>query len=458
MIFAALSGSKADGMGYAMDAAARGAAIILTGLESDSSGISVPVLRAGEPRRALALLAARFYGKQPSIAAAITGTNGKTSTAAFLRQIWAATGHEAASIGTIGIVTNKSEMPVSHTTPDPVSLHRNLAKLAADGVTHVALEASSHGLAQYRLDGVRLAAGAFTNITRDHLDYHSTFEDYLSAKLRLLRELLKPGQPAVIDADGAGSEAAIDAARARKLEVITAGINGEAIKLASVERNGFKQKLSIRYGGRDFAVELPLAGTFQVSNALVAVGLALSLGGSPDAAFQALGGLGGAKGRLEYVGETEAGAPLFVDYAHTPDALVKALQALRPYASARLVVVFGCGGDRDKGKRPEMGAAAAAHADLIYVTDDNPRTEEPALIRRAILAGAPRAIEIAGRGDAIMIAVENLKGGDVLLIAGKGHETGQIVGSTVIPYSDHDAAATALARLKTSARSSASHV
>ncbi len=445
MLFAALPGTKADGMAFALEAEKRGAAAILVANGADAADISLPILRSAQPRQALSHLAARFYGAQPRIIAAITGTNGKTSVTSFLRQIWAAMGYDAASLGTIGIVTRRSETPLAHTTPDPVSLHRNLAALAGDGITHLAIEASSHGLDQHRLDGVKMAAGAFTNITRDHLDYHPTFDDYLNAKLRLFRELLEPGAPAVIDADSPGSEAAIEAAKARGLYLFSIGERGEGITLKEVERNGFKQRLSLIHSGREIAVELPLPGAFQISNALVAAGLALSLGGDSHAVFGALSSLQGAKGRLEYIGETALGAPIFVDYAHTPDALVKALQALRPYATGRLHVVFGCGGDRDKGKRPEMGRAAVSFADEVIVTDDNPRSEEPGLIRSAILEGARGAIEIGGRADAISAAVEGLGKGDVLLVAGKGHETGQIVGKTVIPYSDHEAVAAALA-------------
>ena len=445
MLFVALSGTKADGMAFAGEAVARGAVAVLAADNAKPDPLNLPLLRSAEPRRSLARLAARFYSAQPETVAAVTGTNGKTSVAAFLRQIWAAIGFEAASLGTVGIVTRTGEKALAHTTPDPVTLHKHLAALAAEGVTHLALEASSHGLDQHRLDGVRFSAGAFTNITRDHLDYHPTFEDYFEAKLRLFRELLPPGAPAVIDADSPGADQVIEAAQNRKLNVLTVGQSGRAIVLNSIAREGFRQRLCVNFDGRDRCVELPLAGAFQVSNALVSAGMALGLGASPDMVFPALAEIRGAKGRLEYIGETAPGAPVFVDYAHTPDALVKALQALRPYVSRRLHVVFGCGGDRDKGKRPEMGRAAIAHADDVYVTDDNPRSEEPAEIRRAIMAAATGAIEVAGRADAIAMAVGNLKRGDVLLVAGKGHETGQIVGKTVIPYSDHDAVASAIA-------------
>ncbi len=445
MLFAALPGTKSHGMAFAAEACKRGAAAILAGAHAEGGSLPIPLLRVAEPRQVLALLAARFYGAQPGTVAAVTGTNGKTSVASFLRQIWAAIGYEAASIGTIGVVTRRGETPLAHTTPDPVSLHEHLAALAAEGVTHLAIEASSHGLDQHRLDGVRISAGAFTNITRDHFDYHPTFEHYLDTKLRLFRELLQPGAAAVIDADSPGAGAAVAAAQSRGLRVLTAGERGDDITLKSVRREGFRQHLSVINGGREFFVDLPLAGAFQVSNALVAAGLALSLGASADSVFAVLPALQGAKGRLEYCGETGEGAPIFVDYAHTPDALIKALQALRPYVTGRLAVVFGCGGDRDKGKRPEMGRAAVSYADAVYVTDDNPRSEEPAVIRREILAAAPGAVEIADRPDAIAVAVGALKKGDVLLVAGKGHETGQIVGGTVIPFSDQEAVAAALA-------------
>ncbi len=451
MLFAALAGTKADGIAFAKDAAQRGAAAILAGAEADTGSLSLPVLRALEPRRALALFAARFYGAQPKTVAAVTGTNGKTSVASFLRQIWTATGFEAASLGTIGIATSRGETPLAHTTPDPVSLHKHLARLAAEGVTHLALEASSHGLDQHRLDGVHISAGAFTNVTRDHLDYHPTFEHYLNAKLRLFRDLLGPGSTAAIDADGPGAEAAIEAAKSAKLSIWTVGQRGEGIALKSIERNGFKQRLLLDCNGRSYSLDLPLAGAFQVSNALVAAGLALGLGASAESVFSATSKLQGAKGRLEYIGETTAGAPVFVDYAHTPDALTKALQALRPYVAGRLHAVFGCGGDRDKGKRPEMGRAAAANADAVYVTDDNPRSEDPASIRSAVLAAAPGATEIASRAEAIATAVAALKQGDVLLVAGKGHETGQITGKVVIPFSDHEAVAAALATVRVAA-------
>jgi UDP-N-acetylmuramoyl-L-alanyl-D-glutamate--2,6-diaminopimelate ligase len=446
-LFAALSGSATDGARFIGDAIARGASAILVGegvpVES-SDGLAVIV--DANPRRRLALLAARFHGAQPETIAAVTGTNGKTSVASFLREIWEHQGQRAASLGTIGIVYGGREEPLHHTTPDPVAIHEALARLAGQGVTHLALEASSHGLAQYRLDGVRIAAGAFTNITRDHLDYHPTFEDYLIAKLRLFTELLAAGQPAVVDLDSPGGEEAAAAARKRGLRLITTGRGGETLRLQSAERDGFGQILDIAYEGKGWRVRLPLAGDFQASNALVTAGLALGLGSPPDQVFAALEKLKGAKGRLDLAGHAASGAPIFIDYAHTPDALENALRALRPYVSGRLVVAFGCGGDRDRGKRPQMGAVAKRCADHVIVTDDNPRGEDPAAIRAAILAGAPGAEEIGDRQAAIDAGVAALGKGDVLLVAGKGHESGQIVGNTVIPFSDHDAVALVLSR------------
>jgi UDP-N-acetylmuramoyl-L-alanyl-D-glutamate--2,6-diaminopimelate ligase len=445
-LFAALSGTQTNGMRYIGDAIARGAVALLTGADADvETSDSLAVIKDANPRRRLAQLAARFYGAQPKIVAAVTGTNGKTSIASFLREIWEAGGHKAASMGTIGIVSGDREEPLSHTTPDPVQVHETLARLAGRGVTHLALEASSHGLAQYRLDGVRLAAGAFTNITRDHLDYHPTFEDYLAAKLRLFTELLQPGQPAVVDLDSPGGKEAAAAARARGLRLIATGRRGDTLRLTSAERDGFAQILGLSYGGRDHRVRIPLAGDFQTSNVLVAAGLALGLDSAPEQVFASLETLKGAKGRLDLAGHAQSGAPVFIDYAHTPDALENALRALRPYAAGRLVVVFGCGGDRDRGKRAEMGAVAVRAADHVIVTDDNPRSEDPASIRAAIMAAAPGAEEIGDRQTAIDAAVASLGKDDVLLVAGKGHETGQIVGKTVIPFSDHDAVASALA-------------
>ena len=446
-VFVAVAGGKVDGLQFVPAALAAGAvAIVADRLPATPLSGTVAFARVRNARRALAFIAARIYPHQPRIVAAVTGTSGKTSVAAFTRQIWAALGHRAASIGTIGIVAPSGETYGALTTPDAVALHRSLDALYTDGVSHLAIEASSHGLDQYRLDGLEIAAGGFTNITRDHLDYHPTFEAYLAAKLRLFADLLKPGAAAVIDVDHEHADAVVAAAAARGLSITTVGRKGTGIRLTHSAIDGFAQALRLEHKEEHFQVRLPLPGEFQIENALVAAGLAIATGGEAGLVFAALERLAGAKGRLERVG-ARRGAQIFVDYAHKPDALAKALEALRPYATGRLVVVFGAGGDRDRGKRPLMGAVAAAKADRVVVTDDNPRSENPAAIRAAILAAAPGAIEIGDRREAIRSAIAGLARGDVLLVAGKGHETGQIVGDRVIPFSDHEAVATALGEL-----------
>ena len=443
-LFAALPGTATDGGRFIADALQRGAAAILMPSGVTHAGIAAPIVEDADPRHLLALIASRFFALQPKTVVAVTGTNGKTSVASFLRQLWTGRGLAAASLGTVGIVSPSGTQTLAHTTPDPIELHRLLARLAGEGVTHAAIEASSHGLQQRRLDGVQLAAGAFTNISRDHLDYHASFADYFDQKLRLFRELLAPGATAVVDVDSeAGARVAAEAA-ARGLDVISVGRNATTLKLVSAERDGFGQNLVIEHAGIRYAIGLPLVGHFQGSNALVAAGLALAAGESANEVLPLLARLRGARGRLDLAGRARGGAPIFIDYAHTPDALAKALEALRPYVIGRLAVVFGCGGDRDRGKRPEMGAVAAAQADRVIVTDDNPRGEDAADIRRQILAAAPNATEIGDRAAAIRHAIAELAEGDVLLIAGKGHETGQTIGSTVIPFSDHDAVAVAL--------------
>jgi UDP-N-acetylmuramoyl-L-alanyl-D-glutamate--2,6-diaminopimelate ligase len=443
-VFVAITGAKADGAKFIPPAIAAGAvAVVAEQASSTSAPEGVAVVRVANVRRALALAAAQMFPRQPPVIAAVTGTSGKTSVAAFTRQIWSRLGYPAASLGTIGIVSPKGETYGSLTTPDPVALHRSLQALADDGVTHLAMEASSHGLDQHRLDGVRVSAVGYTNLSRDHLDYHPNIEGYLAAKLRLFSELAPPGSGAVINVDDAHAYAVAAAARQRGLRLLTVGRGGEGIRLLETAIDGFAQRLRLSYAGRMLTVRLPLAGTFQVENALVAAGLAIATGSKPDAVFSALEHLDGAKGRLERVGERD-GAPIIVDYAHKPDALAKALEALRPYVTGRLTVVLGAGGDRDPGKRPMMGAIAAEKADRVIVTDDNPRTEDASTIRAAILAAAPGAREIGDRAAAIRTAVADLKQGDLLLIAGKGHETGQIVGDRVLPFSDHEAVAAAL--------------
>jgi UDP-N-acetylmuramoyl-L-alanyl-D-glutamate--2,6-diaminopimelate ligase len=444
-VFVAVTGTKDDGLRFADQALSSGAvAIMAERMPEQPLPADVVFIRVSNVRRALALAAARFFPRQPQVIAAVTGTSGKTSVAAFTRQIWASEGKRAASIGTVGLISPKGESYGSLTTPDPVALHCSLDELVGEGVTHLAIEASSHGLDQHRLDGIRVTAGAFTNLSRDHLDYHPTLEAYLAAKLRLFSDLIISQGAAVVAADHPESGLVLAATRERGLRLLTVGRQGEGIRLLNIEREGFGQALKVSHAGQQYTVRLPLPGYFQVENALVAAGLAIATGSKPDDAFAAMALLRGARGRLELVGESN-GAPIFVDYAHKPDALAKALEALRPYASNRLVVVFGCGGDRDPGKRPMMGAIAAQLADRVVVTDDNPRTEQPAAIRAAILAGAPGAMEIGDRREAIATSISQMRRGDVLLIAGKGHETGQIIGKQILPFSDHEAVAAALA-------------
>ena len=446
-LFFALAGLKTDGARF-IDSAIASGAVAVAGDHPPSGGCRVPFVATPNPRRALALAAARFFPRQPSTIAAVTGTSGKTSVVAFTRQIWLRLGHAAASIGTIGLVSPARTIYGSLTTPDPIALHRQLDEIAREGVTHLAFEASSHGLDQYRLDGVRITAGAFTNLSRDHMDYHPDVAHYLAAKLRLFGDLIPLGGAAVISADHDCSQQVIDVARERELRLIAVGRNGdgagEGIRVIASGIDGFAQRLELNHLGRNYSICLPLVGEFQIENAVVAAGLAIGTGSDPGEVFAALEHLEGAKGRLERIAEHN-GAPVFVDYAHKPDALAKALQALRPYATRKLVVVFGAGGDRDAGKRPLMGAIAAENANSVIVTDDNPRSERPETIRAAILAAAKGAREIGDRAEAIRTAIEGLQEGDALLIAGKGHETGQIVGDRVLPFSDHDAVASALA-------------
>ncbi len=435
-LFVALSGSKTDGKAFIDDAITRGAAAVVTSSEPPANA-SVPVLSASTPRRVLAIAAANFYGRQPDTMVAVTGTAGKTSVASFARQIWAHAGFAAAMIGTTGVIAPGRNDYGSLTTPDPVSLHKLLAELADAGVTHAAMEASSHGLDQNRLDGVRLAAAGFTNLGRDHMDYHPTVEDYMAAKMRLFDGVLPKGSPAVIFADDVWSAQAIDAAKAAGQLVLTVGRKGDFLSLKRVEHFRHKQIAEIHVGDEIFEVHVPLAGDFQISNALVAAGLAMSTGVSARATMAALEKLQGASGRLELVGHTKDGALAYVDYAHKPDALENVLTSVRPFTTGRIIVVFGCGGDRDKGKRPIMGEIATRLADVVFVTDDNPRSEVPEVIRSEIMAAAKGATEIGDRAEAIKAAVDMLKSGDTLIVAGKGHEEGQTVGSVTLPFSDH---------------------
>ena len=451
MLFAALPGTKADGASFVPGAVEAGAAAILLGDQKLGGDVAVPVIRVADPRRGLALAASRFYARQPGTVVAVTGTNGKTSVSVFLRQIWEHSGCAAASLGTIGLVTPGGAVSGSLTTPDPVKLHEVLADLADRKVTHLALEASSHGLEQRRLDGVRFSAAAFTNLSRDHLDYHATMEEYLGAKLRLFDALLPDGAAAVADADQSKAAAVKEIAERRGLRFFSVGRSGETLRLHSVTRMQDGSRLLVEAGGEKHYLALPLVGDFQISNALVAAALAIATGVDAPSALRALSELKGASGRLERVGAHPSGAQVFVDYAHTPDALANALQALRPHVEGRLVVIFGAGGDRDPGKRALMGEAAAANSDRLIVTDDNPRSEDPASIRKAILGGAPGAQEIGDRREAIRAAVSGLQKGDILLIAGKGHETGQTIRDTVFPFSDQEEARQALAEARSAA-------
>lgn len=444
MLFAALSGTNVDGARFVPEAAEKGAVAILSGADAVVDDLDIPVIRVKQPRRELALAAARFFGRQPKQVAAVTGTSGKTSVTVFTRQIWESAGLSAASLGTIGLVTSSGRNEGGLTTPDPVSLHETLAGLAAEGITHLAIEASSHGLDQRRLDGIKINAAAFTNLSRDHLDYHANLDAYLAAKLRLFRDLLVDDGTAVFDCDEPVSAEVAAIAEERGIRTISVGRAGRDLKLRSLTRVPDGVRMIVECEGGDHYVALPLIGGFQVSNALISAGLAVSTGVDAEKALAALMDLKGAPGRLECVGTHTSGAPVFVDYSHKPDALAKALQALRPHAKRQLIVVFGAGGDRDPGKRRLMGEAAYKNADRIIVTDDNPRSENPADIRREILQAAPGAIDIGDRREAIHTAVQNLSEGDVLVIAGKGHETGQIIGNEVIPFSDQEEVRTAL--------------
>ncbi|MDH3236034.1 MAG: UDP-N-acetylmuramoyl-L-alanyl-D-glutamate--2,6-diaminopimelate ligase, partial [Alphaproteobacteria bacterium] len=387
-----------------------------------------------------------FYGAQPKTVVAVTGTNGKTSVAAFARQIWSKLGYKAASLGTLGVSAPGYERKASLTTPDPIALQAELAELARLGIDHLAMEASSHGLEQYRLDGVKVAASAFTNLTRDHLDYHGSMDEYRDAKLRLFTELMAPGGIAVLNCDSDAYEAFRAAATANDHTIIaygkSAGADGIRLEVAAPRAHGLELRFTA--DGVTHETTLPLVGDFQAMNALAAFGLVTATGGDAADAAAALADIKGAPGRVERAGESSSGGTVYVDYAHTPDALVTVLRAVRPHVDGELVVIIGAGGDRDPGKRPLMGEAAAANADRVYVTDDNPRSEDPATIRRQVLAGAPGAEEIGDRAAAIAAAIKTLKAGDILVIAGKGHEQGQIIGDMVLPFDDRGTAQDAL--------------
>ncbi|MEE8272293.1 MAG: UDP-N-acetylmuramoyl-L-alanyl-D-glutamate--2,6-diaminopimelate ligase [Alphaproteobacteria bacterium] len=448
-LFAALPGARADGRAFIGQAVRNGAVVVLapTGSTLPDGMTGVRLITDDRPRRRFAAIAAAFYCRQPATIAAVTGTNGKTSTANFTRQIWESLGHRAASLGTLGITAPGMDDYGALTTPDPVALHASLADLAAAGITHLAMEASSHGLDQYRLDGVRVGAAGFTNLSRDHLDYHGTMEAYLGAKSRLFDEVLQPGGTAVLNADAPETVALAARVTGAGHTVMTYGARGRAIRLddATPLVQGLRLKLQVM--DRPLSLVLPLVGGFQAQNALCALGLVLAGGADPVDATGALSVLRGVRGRLELAARHPNGAPIYVDFAHTPDALATVLSALRPHAAARLVAVFGCGGDRDQGKRPVMGRTVRQLADRAIVTDDNPRTEDPAAIRAAVLAACPDAAEIGDRGEAIRTAIAGLAPDDVLVIAGKGHETGQIVGEDVHPFDDAECARAAAIEL-----------
>lgn len=452
-LFAAMPGGNVHGAEFCGYAQRMGAAAVLTDqagadwIASNLDDFDLPILLDPNPRLALSRTAARFYDGQPEVIAAVTGTNGKTSVASFLRQIWETSGAAAVNFGTVG-VEGAMAAPLSHTTPEPVTLHRLLSELALEGVSHAAMEASSHGLAQYRLDSVDLNAAAFTNLTRDHLDYHQDFEHYFQAKARLFSAVLKPGGVAVINIDDPSADRFIAAAKLRDARIIRVGEGKDAdLRMTAQRCNEVGQDIRFEWGGIGHMSHLDLIGTFQGANALTAAALAIGCGMAPDEAFDAISSLKTVRGRMELAARRENGAAVFVDYAHTPDALRSALSSLRPHVMGRLIVVFGAGGDRDPGKRVMMGQAAAQEADVVYVTDDNPRTEDAAQIRAAVMEGCPQANEIPDRAQAILAAVDALHPGDGLLIAGKGHETGQIVGQDIFPFDDAEQASIAVAAL-----------
>ena len=433
-VFGAFRGAVFNGEEFIPEAIERGAVAVVARAKAEVAG--VPLLGDDNPRRRFAELAAKFYAPYPETVVAVTGTNGKTSTVEMTRQIWRMTGHRSASIGTLGVTTSDDQVKTGLTTPDIVTFLNNMAGLKRMGVSHVAYEASSHGLDQHRAEGVPLAAAAFTNFSRDHLDYHSSMEAYFEAKMRLFDELLPPGRPAVVWTDDPKSDEVIERAQQRGHEIVAIGRAGEAIRLVEQSPSPLGQMLTLEHDGKPYRLALPLIGAYQASNVLTAAGLALATGGEWDRVFSAMQRVAPVRGRLERAVISRAGAPVYVDYAHTPDALEAAIAALRPHVERRLIIVFGAGGDRDQGTRPEMGAVATRLSDVVIVTDDNPRSEDPARIRAAIMAAAPGATEVGGRREAIAEAIRIAKAGDIILVAGKGHETGQIVGDRVLPFDD----------------------
>jgi UDP-N-acetylmuramoyl-L-alanyl-D-glutamate--2,6-diaminopimelate ligase len=437
-IFGAFKGAVFNGEDFAKDAVSRGAVAVVAKPEAKVEGAAL--LADPHPRRLFAELASKFYAPFPETVVAVTGTNGKTSTVEMTRQIWRMLGHRSASIGTLGVTTSDDQVKTGLTTPDIVTFLNNMAGLKKMGISHVAYEASSHGLDQYRAEGVPLAAAAFTNFSRDHLDYHQTMDAYFEAKMRLFDEVIEPGRAAVIWADDLKSDEVIQRAQKRGLHVLTVGRGGDTINLVEQTPTPLGQTLMLQHGGKPYRLALPLIGAYQAANVMTAAGLALATGGDWKSVSSAMGRVSPVRGRLERAVISRAGAPVYVDYAHTPDALEAAIQALKPHVKGRLITVFGAGGDRDQGKRAPMGEVAARLSDVAIVTDDNPRSEDPARIRQDILAGAAGAIEVPGRKEAIARALEMAREGDIVLLAGKGHETGQIVGDRILPFDDAEVA------------------
>lgn len=450
-LFAAMPGSRVHGAEFIQYAVRMGAVAVLTdraGAELAADHLDgIAVVLSEDPRATLARAAALWFGAQPATMVAVTGTNGKTSVSTFVRQIWIEMELAAINLGTTG-VEGAWAAPLAHTTPEPITLHRTLAAARAEGITHCAMEASSHGLDQRRLDGVTLSAAGFTNFTQDHLDYHETFEAYFDAKAALFARVLPEDGTAVINMDDARGVDMAAIARARGQHVLSVGRDGGDLHLSAQRFDSTGQDVRFEYEGRAYAVRLPLIGGFQADNVMLACGLVIACGAEPARVFETLPHLGTVRGRMQLAATRENGAAVFVDYAHTPDAVATALSAMRPHVMGRLIAVIGAGGDRDAGKRPLMGQAAAENADVVFVTDDNPRSEDPAVIRAAVMAGCPDAIEVADRAEAILRAVDALGPGDALLIAGKGHETGQIVGDDVLPFDDVEHASVAVAALE----------
>ena len=433
-VFGAFRGSRFNGEDFIADAIANGAVAVVAAVDCKVEG--VPHLADPDPRALFARLAARFFGPYPEVIVAVTGTNGKTSTVEMTRQMWRMAGHRSASIGTLGVTTADEQVKTGLTTPDIVTFLNNIAGLKKLGISHVAYEASSHGLDQYRAEGMPVAAAAFTNFSRDHLDYHPDIDAYFAAKMRLFDEVVDGDGTAVIWTADPKSNEVIDHARKRGLKVMTVGPEADTIALVSRAPTPLGQSLVLRFAGTEHKLSMPLIGAYQAANVLVAAGLVLATGGDWPTTLSAMGRVSPVRGRLERAVISRAGAPVYVDYAHTPDALEAAIEALRPHVEGKLITVFGAGGDRDAGKRAPMGEVAARLSDIVIVTDDNPRGEDPALIRSAVLSGAPNATEIGGRREAIAEAIRLAGPKDIILLAGKGHETGQIIGDQVLPFDD----------------------